>query len=70
MSSLDKIYYRNLPWRDVEVDHDEPDREVDVCAAPDAFKVGEDVRNEGRDPSQGRVDPEVVEHVVHLVIQF
>jgi hypothetical protein len=28
------------------------------------------VRNEGRDPSQGRVDPEIVEHVVHLVKQF
>ncbi len=41
-----------------------------MCAAPDAFKVGEDVRNEGRDPSQGRVDPEVVEHVVHLVNNF
>ena len=61
---------RNKPWGDVEVDHDESDCEVDVSVAPDAFQVREDVSDQGRDPSQGSVHAEVVEHVVHLLGLF
>ena len=52
--------------RNVEVDHDEADGKVDVRAVPDAANIREDVRNEGEDPGQRRVHPQVVEHVVNL----
>ncbi len=52
---------------DVEVDHDEAYGHVDVGAVTDGVEVGKDVSDEGCDPCQWSVHPQVVEHVINLV---
>ena len=37
-----------------------------MSVAPDALQVRQDMSDQGRDPRQGRVHPQVVEHVVNL----